>query len=199
MNAFSKHALSDYLNSGVGNFYWYGHGSEFSFGSGLTDADIESGLSNISTTDLENVLGNKWSRRHKYLIRNHPFRLVIMEACSTAVDSQLAEAFGIQDGVHNKAWFVKHGLPSQAYVGWTIDILVPGCASYDDQFQSHSDHLADMFGLWMSEAPLVQCVAAGATPYLNGFGVPVPFDTPLDPNWRIFGDPYLTRAPANEP
>jgi hypothetical protein len=42
-------------------------------------------------------------------------------------------------------------------------------------------------------------VAVGATPYTDIFGVPIPHDLPLDPSWRIIGDPYLTRTPASEP
>jgi hypothetical protein len=190
---------NDLANGNAGNFFWYGHGSSYSFGAAETDSDINAGLSSVTAWDLGNALGNNWNRRHTRLIAHHPFRLVIMEGCDTAEDAQLSEAFGILGAIHSKQWFQRHGQPSQAYVGWTTEIFVPGCPVYDDPFMNHSEHQADMFGLWMSEVPLVQCVVAGATPYLNGFGVPVPFDTPLDANWRIFGDPNLTRTPSNEP
>ena len=189
--------LNDLANGNVGNFFWFGHGEHLSFGA-AKNVDSEVNHSSIAIWDLERVLGNKWNLRHTFLSKNHPFRLVIMETCETAQDSQLAEAFGIDGRVHSKNWFERHGQSPQAYVGWSTIIYVPGCPIYNDPFTSHSEHQADLFGLWMSEVPLMQCVAAGATPYTI-FGVPVLFDTPLYPTWKIFGDPYLTRTPTSEP
>lgn len=190
--------LSDLADPNVGNFFWYGHAEHLSFGA-AKNTDKQPDLSSISIYDLEPVLSNTWTRAHKRLLAHHPFRLVVLEGCETAVDSQLAEAFGILGGVHSKYWFQRRGCPSQAYVGWTVDIYVPNCPAFDAVFANHGLHQQDMFGLWMSEVPLVQCVVAGATPYLNIFGVPVPDDTPLDLNWKIFGDPNLTRTPSSEP
>jgi hypothetical protein len=193
-----RYLTNDLADFGVGNFFWYGHAQQIGFGA-TKDADNEPDVSFVSILDLQAALGNTWDLHRKHLIKAHPYRLVILEGCETAEDSQLAEAFGILGGIHSKSWFEKHGESPQAYVGWAGEIFIPNCPMYTDLFTSHSAHQADMFGLWMSEVPLVQCVAAGATPYLNLLGAPVPFDTPLDPNWVIFGDPYLTRTPANEP
>jgi len=113
---------------------------------------------------------------------------------------ELSEAFGIRGGVHTKSWFERHGESPQAFVGFTTDeVFLPACPPYTDPFMYHGEHLADMFGLWMCEVPLVQCVVAGATPYSNIFGVQVPHDDPLSQDWQIFGDPYLTRTPSSEP
>ena len=173
----------------VQNFFFCGHGTFQSFGSVGTRNDPS--LASVSTADLQTWLGNGYYN-HAFQ-RPHPFRLVIMDSCNSANTGILAQKFGFPyPATLTKQWYDRRGEEPQAFVGFKEEIWLPTGASFLP-YVYHGDHLADMFGLWMSEVPLVQCVAAGATPY------GVIGDCPLDPSWTIFGDPYLTRTPSSHP
>ncbi len=172
--------INDLASPSVGNFYWHGHGFVDAIGSatgvGLASAVVAERLGNT---------GVKGARGPKH---THPYRLVILEACDTGSQSW-SRAFGIVDTSHTTEWFQSHGESPQAMVGWPGEIVSLGGSM---QLASHSEHLADCFGAWMAGLPLVECVDIGATP---NDSVSPPFDRPMDPNWKMFGDPYLTRLP----
>jgi len=172
--------LNDLANQSVGNFYWHGHGGYNNIGSGtgvgLAPSDVAIKLGNISFNH-----GNK---------NGHPYRLVILDACGCGEDKSLwVTAFGIVETNASAEWFQQHGLAQQAMVAWPGPIDSLG-GSY--QLDSHSAHLADFWAAWMAGLPLEECVGIGATPY---DGVLPLFDRPLDPNWKIFGCPFMTRSP----
>ena len=174
--------LTDLESGSVGNFYFNGHGSDRTIGDGegfgLDTATTRIRLGNLPP-NMKGVKGRKYA---------HPFRLVILDACECANAPLWPRAFGIPDATHYAEWFQRQGKQSQAFLGWKDQILD---ASNPTQVQSEGQHLANFFGAWMSGLPLVECVNIGATPdalYWRD-------DRPLDPDWKIFGDPFLTRTP----
>ena len=181
--------LNDLANQSVGNFFFFGHGSEDSFGSGVTTPNR-----GLTTTDLNYVtvgeqLGNiPKTKTVKGPKHKHPYRLVILDACSCGQQPWWAKAFGIPPTNHALTWFQGRGLSSQALLTWAGEI--DACEGIPE-INSHGEHLADFFGAWMSGVPLVECVNIGTTPDYGWF----PFDRPFDSSWKIFGYPFLTRSP----
>jgi hypothetical protein len=181
--------LDDIANGSVKNFYWDGHGSENSFGSATGDSDHAAGLAMIGTGDVKNVLLNiinanptpGWTKI------THPYRLVILNCCGSAEDTEWANAFGIIGGTHDEQWFNRSGLPDQAFVGWIGDDIGP---IYQPYFDAYGAHLFDLFELWMADVPLEDCLNDASTPDLSAW-----FDMPLDSRWKIYGNPILTRDP----
>ena len=57
-----------------------------------------------------------------------------------------------------------------------------------EDVEIYGSHLAVLYNLWMSGAPLVYCVYSGA----QSSGAT---DIPLSVNWKVFGYSYLTREP----
>jgi hypothetical protein len=73
-------------------------------------------------------------------------------------------------------------------LAWTVP--VDACTG-NFEIDSRGEHLADFFAAWMAGLTLVDCVQIGEREDSAWW----PFDRPLDPNWKIFGDPFLTRSP----
>ena len=170
--------VNDLASLSVGNFYWHGHGSHDFIGSGT-------GVG-LGPSVVANRLKNYYGKRGGNF--KHPYRLVILEACNTG-DNLWVHAFGIESTVRDAAWFQAHGESPQAMLAWPGMIAALGGSM---QLASHSEHLADFFGAWMSGHTLVECAVIGSTPNES---VSWPFDQPMDPNWTMFGDPFLTRSP----
>jgi hypothetical protein len=183
--------LNDLANQSVGNFFFDGHGSEETIGSALDDSQHASGLSMLSNTDVGVRLGNYppigRKKGQKYA---HPYHLAILNACDCGGATYWAQAFGITTGLHSTEWFQNHGESPQAMVAWTGDTYGPNGFDVYGQYEDYGEHLAELFGLWMSEAPLDYCVGEATVPDSSIFP-----DHPLDLNWTIFGDPVLTRSP----
>ncbi|MGH7953143.1 MAG: hypothetical protein ACREFE_14675, partial [Limisphaerales bacterium] len=180
--------LDDLSNGSVKNVYWDGHGADNNFGSATGDADHAAGLGRIGTGDLKiallniiNAVGTGWTKR------DHRYRLVILNSCDSAEDSELANAFGEYGRTYNTAWFDRKGEPPQAFVGWVGDDIGP---VYPFSFDSYGAHLNVLFELWMENVPLEDCLIEAGTPDPD-----FSFDMPLDSRWKIFGDPQLTRTP----
>ncbi len=177
--------LQDIGNPCVGNFFWYGHGSAISFGPSQEDADQ---LPTIAYWDVGAATGNIIDRnRHGPAKRPHPFRFVILDACECGDANYLADAFGIEPGSHASWWYRKAGFAPQAMVAWTGDVMDPQPMYWED-VEIYGSHLAVLYNLWMSGAPLVYCVYSGA----QSSGAT---DIPLSVNWKVFGYSYLTREP----
>jgi hypothetical protein len=175
----------------VGNFFWEGHGSFNSFGARSQDDTNQVNLSRITASDVQERLHNYFGRAIKggWSKKEHPFRLVILDSCESAQDTMWAKSFGVYT-IANKStkWFTQSGLMPQAFVGWTDKTVGP---VLPPDFDIYGGHLNVLFELWMSEVPLDICVREAATPFPN-FQFP---DMPLGQNWKIFGDPILTRSP----
>lgn len=193
--------LLDLENVNVANFYWDGHGNIGSIGSTESQKDADNGLSSLDITTVSENLHNRkgsrgWQQRH------HPYRLVILDCCLAGQNAGWAKAFGIEPNVTSKQMFERQGEQPQALVAWTTEIDGPSGRSPSgyglndvppSTFYAYGDALARLFSDWMTEVPLMQCLADASTPDGSGY------DFPMNPNWRIFGDPNLTRDPAFEP
>jgi hypothetical protein len=185
-----KILLDDLANGSVRNFYWDGHGGEDNFGSARGDADHANGIARIDAGDLETALLNVINADQVHpgwTSHQHPYRLVILNSCSSAADTMLANLFGIVGGAHDEQWFNRENLPDQAFVGWVKDDIGP---IYQPYFDYYGAHLNDLFELWMDDVPLEYCLIDAATP--NGS---IWSDMPLDSRWKIYGNPLLTRDP----
>jgi len=100
--------LDDLSNPNVENFYWDGHGGQDSFGSATGEKDANAGLAMIGRGDVNNALLNVINASATgWTARQHPYRLVIMNSCSSASDSGWANAFGIPSTAHDEQWFEK--------------------------------------------------------------------------------------------
>ena len=180
--------LNDLGNLGVGNFFFNGHGSDWSFGSqgnNVNNAPDGTPLSSVGSAQIRRTLHNGFA--HGAPRNKHPYRLVIIDACETAKNDILATAFGIDGKLHNLQWFQKNGLSPQAFVGWsTVTYSWDNSTAIDE----YAYHLGLLFNLWMSEVPLANCLEAATVKQILN-----PLDRPLDPNWKIYGYPFLTRSP----
>jgi hypothetical protein len=72
-------------------------------------------------------------------------------------------------------------------VGYPGDDSAPLWPSY---YAPYGSHLQDFFELWKSDTPLEDCLISAETANGGIFS-----DLPLDPHWRIYGNPLLTRTP----
>jgi hypothetical protein len=90
---------------------------------------------------------------------------------------------------HSTQWFIQNQYLPQAMLAWTGDTYGPNGFDIYGQYENYGEHLAELFGLWMSEAPLAYCVSQATLANVSVIG-----DHPLDTNWIIFGDPELTRS-----
>ncbi len=175
--------LNDLANGSVGNFFFDGHGSDGSFGSSTIDGD---GFASINNSEIGYRLGNykRWKgKEHK-----HRYRLVILDTCLCGKSDAMASAFGIVSEVHYAEYFQRRGEPSQAMVAWPTTTTG---ASGIFQINMAGQHTAAFFNAWMSGVPLYACVNIATIPSHNN----ELFDRPWASNWRIFGDPFLTRSP----
>jgi hypothetical protein len=175
--------LSDLTSPTVGNFFWNGHGSSVSIGSaGENEAENRTNsLSEVGCSDVGYALGN--FRKRGGLKKPHPYRLVILDCCSSGVGTSWAEAFGIDTGSYDRAWYQSQNRTARAMVGWTRDTYQPA----DVMGMSwYGTSLSTLFSLWMSEWPLSACLREASNP--------VTFMKPLDPSWKIFGCTNMTRS-----
>ena len=186
LSASQETLVEDLANQSVGNFFWHGHGSPTSIGSGSAIG--------LDPDTIGERLGNlPVAKRVKGPRFQHPYRLVILDACECAKNPDWPKAFGIIVSNQPASWFQSHGEASQAMLAWpnAIDACEADPLAGTSRIDSHGEHLADFFGAWMSGASLAECVSIGTIQDDNWW----PFDRPLDPNWKIFGDPFMTRSP----
>lgn len=185
--------LNELSNPGVGNFFFDGHGSMYSFGSALDDNDkAKNGRSMLGNTVVGQRLGNYLPTNGKKGPKHaHPYRLVILNACDCGDAPFWAQAFGIVSEARTTQWFHDNNYNPQAMVAWIGDTYGPNGFDIYGQYENRAAHLAVLFNCWMSELPLAECVDAATQPDDQMFD---PFDQPLDTNWTIFGDRELTRS-----
>jgi hypothetical protein len=184
--------LDDLSNGSVGNFYWNGHGSEQSIGSSANTNQDAQGYSSFTYSDVETSLGNLFGGHLKggWSKRAHPYRLVILDSCSSADGIEWAKAFGIIGNAYSASRLRSMGYDPQAFVGWVGSFNGPFTPT---DMAYYGEHLNDLFELWMSDVPLDECVGYAAS-YYQGAAYSI-YDMPLGDNWKIYGDPILTRSP----
>lgn len=168
-----------------GNFFWFGHGA----------VDVIQGNykhSSIPPDVIENTLQNKRHRSTERLptVDKHPYRLVILNGCKTyGVD--WANAFGIDfqagGATNDVVDYYQHGRQSQALVGWTQDIQVPGLGSPNYWSDEYAEGLATLFSRWMDGYALESCL----TPYAVLMGV---HGFSGHDSWRVSGTSFMWRT-----
>lgn len=106
---------TDLTDLTVRNLYYFGHGSNDSFG--LADRQYQ-----ISVADLNGWLHNAFNPLQG--LNRHPYRFVFLDGCSSA-KGNLSPAFGIPKGrVALGEFTTKRGLRPRAFMGWDKDMLI---------------------------------------------------------------------------
>jgi hypothetical protein len=130
------------------NFFFYGHGNTDWLGNYENTVSFTSG-------DVIAALQNDYDPATNMKKRGHPYRLVFLEACSTAEDSTWAEAFGIEE--EHLPWdYLQRPDGVQALVGWRGESKMPGD---DDQYAAFANTLFFIFGNWMDQKPIYYIIA----------------------------------------
>jgi hypothetical protein len=130
------------------NFFFYGHGNTDWLGNYENTVSFTSG-------DVMAALQNDYDPATNAKKRNHPYRLVFLEACYTAEDSTWAEAFGIEE--EHFPWdYLQRPDGVQALVGWRGECKMPG---NDDQYAAFANTLFFIFGNWMDQKPIYYVIA----------------------------------------
>ena len=107
----SNSTLTNALADGnCGNLYWMGEANPYAFGS-------SNERTYLSADNIAQLLGNRGTLGNA-LLNDHPYRLVIIDGC-TSWGIELPKAFGMAVfGEETKPVFNQVGLDPSAYVGW---------------------------------------------------------------------------------
>src|SRR5205807_1637758 len=101
------------------------------------------------------LLGNR-GQQGSNLYNNHPYRLVILNGCTTWGEGWVW-AWGLPTivGEETKAVFDRYGLDHAAYVGWNRNF--EACNTGGD---AYATCLSTLFGKWREGRPLRECLVA---------------------------------------
>ena len=155
------------------HFYFFGHGSAVSFGCYSNPV--------VKAEEVSSNLLNKLP--YSEYAPQHPYKLVIIQACETA-DGLLCESFGIPAQTVNNQYFQNIGIPSRAYLGYKDAI-----AFIPSNWQWSSMMLAGFFNDWMSGYTLQQCMDRAKAGYYIS---PGPTTSYMDKSAVIDGATDLT-------
>jgi hypothetical protein len=183
---YDKEVLFAALKAGdSGNFFWFGH----------ADVDVLQGnhkRSSFTPGDVEGVLQNKKHRSTDKVPRDnqHPYRLVILNGCTT-YGPDWANAFGIDyqpaGATNDVPTNYQYGRQSQAFVGWTNTIQVPGLGAPNYWSTEYAEGLANLFSRWMDGYALDSCLTYYAlTMGTHGFSG--------HDSWRVSGTSFMWRT-----
>lgn len=178
-----KEALRD---KGVSNLFFSGHGSDETFGASANPGD-QLPVFNIDEVGamLHNSLENgTWKERRT------PFRLVVLDACNTALSDRWAIAFGIPPSFTTFAAFEESGLAPCAFLGWQGSPYLPSQGiGYPNNFVKYQVSLAIFNSAWLDGKTLAECIRAASNKKLS---YPMGYKDKL--GWKIYGLPTLTRT-----
>jgi hypothetical protein len=133
----------DLTNHSVRNFFYFGHGSAESFGSGGAGT-------RITVKDLQAMLGN--AKSPMVGTNRHPYRFVFLDGCKTA-GGGLPEAFGIPKGnVAFEEFWPKRGMRARAFVGWPNTVLF----AWGGVDTAHTEGISRFYQHWATIDPGTQ-------------------------------------------
>ncbi|HTV42760.1 MAG TPA: hypothetical protein VMF08_19505, partial [Candidatus Sulfotelmatobacter sp.] len=110
----TRNTLLSYLaskNPYYANFFWFGHGNNQALGvaeagTAMNEAQIASALDNVPLSE------------HTTHVAGHPYRFVWADACLGSAGT-LCEAFAIPATLTSTNNFIRDGIPSRAFLGYT--------------------------------------------------------------------------------
>ena len=177
--------LTDALaNQNCANFYWQGHGGP-NIISPISDTHTTYVNDGLTPGDVARLLGNRGQAGNAFF-NNHPYRLVILDACNTWAIAW-ANVFGIPlFGEETKAVFTQYGLDPCAFVGWREKTSQYPTA---DARNAYGRCLNELFGNWYTGQTLKQCLTAYNTALKDPLNSPYLFS--FD-SWKIAGCSDLT-------
>jgi hypothetical protein len=133
----------DLTNHFVRDFFYFGHGSANSFGSGGAGT-------RITVSDLQTMLGN--TKNPMVGTNRHPYRFVFLDGCKTAAGG-LPEAFGIPKGnVGFDEFWPKRGMRARAFVGWPNTVLF----AWGGVDTAHTEGISRFYQHWATIDPGTQ-------------------------------------------
>jgi hypothetical protein len=154
------------------NFFWCGDGDP----DRLTS--IRGGIS-ISRSQVASALGNTLDPSKLNLVRPHPYRVVFLNSCFSAMgDDAWPTAFGIFK-VITRDELVASPQAAQAFAGWNNKATGP----LDDVgWQNYSTTMGVLWGQWMLGEDLETCLnrASKTKPFDD---LPIELEYPLDCTW----------------
>jgi hypothetical protein len=136
------------------NFYFFGHGNSTEIGTLNDDAYFNAG-------QVASALGNgifTYGKGHissGVLRLGQAYRLVFLDACFTAFDSDFAHAFGVFNKISSKQ-LAHWPEQAQAFVGWTGEKKEPG-GVVGNKFDMANCYSV-FWSAWQSGLPLDRCV-----------------------------------------
>jgi hypothetical protein len=140
------------------NFHFDGHGSQNGIGNGRKENDPA--LLNIAAADIARLLTNSFSTKQG-LIRQHPYRVVNLDACETAEDVCWARSFGVLPRI-TTAQLADRPMKVQAFVGWKHSPRAPNSTG---EFYDEASTFAVFYGGWMNGFTLDSCIAYASNPH----------------------------------
>jgi len=156
----------------VQNFFFDGHGNPDAIGDG---GDFIS----ISRATIAELLENINDPHIPYDF-SHPYRVVFLNACETANNTDWASTFGIPETIDFKDLEAKQ-TGAQAFIGWYGDLRAPWTSinPLNDDWGDQMQTMGVFFGAWMSGASLDTCIKMASSPYPLGNDHSIKLDFPL--------------------
>ncbi len=160
-------------------FHYFGHGSPTILGSTNSPNDPH-----IYLNDIQSALGNKYSVWDGIYLP-HPYRFVILDACSSAKTASWRKAFGIRKRLDDSN-VGRTG--AQAFLGWPDFAAIPGPGN-TDEWNQWGDTLQGFYANWMQGYTVDNCIniANDADPYSN----PWPLDEETKRPLKFYGYPGI--------